>query len=921
MIPLKLQIRNFISYGPKSQTIDFEPYNLICLVGKNGHGKSALLDALTWAIWGQARKVGSSSKADEGLLRLGETNMMVCLDFTCNKITYRIRREFSLIGRKPYSLLEFGILDQSIPGDAVGQLRPLTDKTIRATQDKIDTLIGLNYESFINSAFLRQGQSNEFSKKTPKERKDILASILGLDKFEKLKKISQDKNKEALQKKEYSYRTKEQLIKSLEQKSTILFQLNQVCESLDIISENYLLLKTTLQTIRKELSEIGLKKNQIGQLNFEITQLDTAIIDLTSQVLENFKQRQETFRKKKELSDVKDVDQKYNLLVQKRKELQALSNEKFLLKEFLLNKKEEERICIEQITDTFSKRTEKNKLLDQEYQTNLKNIEQRVKEHEEVQNKFQQEHLQLKNIIDNQVRQEQNLLTSIRNYLSTNNTFIGIEAFEKQLNKRKDHYHKYSAQIKVIEHELINLLNKQKLIITDNDPSCPLCKQSITEDHKSTLIHDSQKILTTLNHKIKRFKNLAIALHKIIKEQELTINLTKKKIEEQNILTIQLYEQKKQFGKIAQNIDDRKAKILLCCNDSKNHQNNINHVREENVTIVKELQDTLDNYPNLNAIKLAVQQASIQLKEIDIKLQEEPQIDNQILALEELKQKHIAVLNALALQEQRKANIKQFCSQATKLKQIKKEKVNELSQLVPLINHEFKFLQEENMINQNLQKILIEKETYVLKKGSLEQQLSVIKQKEAELIDQKKLITELEQSSEDYKAISLALGKDGIQALLIEDAIPEIEHEANALLTRLTDNQSHLTIESVRDLKTGGTKETLDIKISDPVGVRAYELFSGGEAFRIDFALRIAISKLLARRAGTSLETLIIDEGFGSQDEEGLSSIMEVIYKIQNDFEKVIIVSHLTSMKEQFPINFLVHKGPQGSQIKVIDQG
>jgi exonuclease SbcC len=52
MIPLKLQIKNFLSFGPDIQTIDFTPYPLICLSGKNGHGKSALLDALTWALWG-----------------------------------------------------------------------------------------------------------------------------------------------------------------------------------------------------------------------------------------------------------------------------------------------------------------------------------------------------------------------------------------------------------------------------------------------------------------------------------------------------------------------------------------------------------------------------------------------------------------------------------------------------------------------------------------------------------------------------------------------------------------------------------------------------------------------------------------------------------------------------------------------------
>ena len=109
--------------------------------------------------------------------------------------------------------------------------------------------------------------------------------------------------------------------------------------------------------------------------------------------------------------------------------------------------------------------------------------------------------------------------------------------------------------------------------------------------------------------------------------------------------------------------------------------------------------------------------------------------------------------------------------------------------------------------------------------------------------------------------------------------------------------------------------------MSDPSGIRPYELFSGGEAFRIDFALRIAISKLLARRAGTALQTLIIDEGFGSQDEEGLSCIMDAIYTIQDDFEKVIVVSHLPSMRDQFPVHFVVEKGATGSHITIVEQG
>lgn len=196
MIPQKLQIKNFLSYGPNLQTIDFTNYSLICLSGKNGHGKSALLDAMTWAVWGQARKIGGATKADQGLLRLGQTQMLVVFDFLFGGKTYRIRREYMETYGKPITVLEFGMIDPN-----TDTFIPLTDKTIRTTQEKIENVLRLDFDSFSNSAFLRQGSSNEFSKKSPKDRKQILATILGLDQYEVIRKLALEKTKDAQSKK------------------------------------------------------------------------------------------------------------------------------------------------------------------------------------------------------------------------------------------------------------------------------------------------------------------------------------------------------------------------------------------------------------------------------------------------------------------------------------------------------------------------------------------------------------------------------------------------------------------------------------------------------------------------------------------------------------------------------------------------
>ena len=133
-----------------------------------------------------------------------------------------------------------------------------------------------------------------------------------------------------------------------------------------------------------------------------------------------------------------------------------------------------------------------------------------------------------------------------------------------------------------------------------------------------------------------------------------------------------------------------------------------------------------------------------------------------------------------------------------------------------------------------------------------------------------------------FDELRVAFGRNGVPAMIIETAVPELEAEANDLLARLTDGRMSLRIATQRERLSGGLVETLELEIADELGTRAYELYSGGEAFRINFAIRIALSKLLARRAGAQLRALFIDEGFGSQDEDGRDKLVDAINKIKS---------------------------------------
>ena len=197
--------------------------------------------------------------------------------------------------------------------------------------------------------------------------------------------------------------------------------------------------------------------------------------------------------------------------------------------------------------------------------------------------------------------------------------------------------------------------------------------------------------------------------------------------------------------------------------------------------------------------------------------------------------------------------------------------------------------------------------------GGIKGKMEYYARRETEKSEKEKQLNTAAKEAAIYHELAEAFGKKGIQALLIETALPEIENEANKLLAKMTDNRMHVKIETQKETQKGDVTETLEIKISDELGTRNYEMYSGGEAFRINFAIRIALSRLLARRAGAPLPTLIIDEGFGTQDIAGIEKLKEAINSIQDDFEKILVITHVEELRDAFPARIDVVKTADGS--------
>ncbi|NQV00151.1 MAG: SMC family ATPase, partial [Parcubacteria group bacterium] len=210
MLPVKLQLHNFMSYGEEVEPLDFRGVDLACISGNNGVGKSTLLEAITWVLWGKSR-----AKSDDDLIRLGIEEMWVDFEFELEGTNYRVVRKRTKKKKKKGGYATSGSFDFMIANqgeeNSEDNWRSVSEHSKAETQDKIIEILRMDYDTFINSAFLRQGHADEFTIKKPTERKAILADILGLSYYDKL----QEKAKELRRSRDVEKESSEQLVENL----------------------------------------------------------------------------------------------------------------------------------------------------------------------------------------------------------------------------------------------------------------------------------------------------------------------------------------------------------------------------------------------------------------------------------------------------------------------------------------------------------------------------------------------------------------------------------------------------------------------------------------------------------------------------------------------------------------------------------
>jgi len=860
LIPVKLALKNFLSYGEDVPALDFTQFHIACLSGNNGQGKSALLDALTWAVWGEGRKASQEKKADSSLLRIGQKDMQVEFVFDLEGDRYRIIRNYSIAQKSSRSGLEFQVFNQED-----SEYISLTCPTTRETQEKITKTLRIDYKTFINSAFILQGRIDEFSRKSARERKEILSEILGLSRYDELANLAKSHLREI-----------NNIIAIKESRLEYIYQetanLDFYKEKIEELSESY---KEISRKIKTEETKVGKLKEEINILKHKSEQcieLEGRIEQYRQEIVRG--QKQIELRKKEIIDCEKIISQKEKVLndFSNYQKFNAENNE-FSRKLQRIRKIEEDKIL--------TGRKIENERADLEVE-----VRNKKDRHKDLKMKAEQEIKNRNKVLELEKKMEEiKLLEEQREEIRQKGSELNVE-----INSIK-------GQTERLEKD--NKDNQEKLRLLRENPEgeCPLCETKLNAERK-------RKIEDNIN------KEISLNLKQIEKSRKETEESSKQKdklagkwretnqrLKDKNIWQHKLskahfeYEESKQAAKLMVGLQEEIKKLEKTIQEK-------DYAPEEQKRL-KEFEGQIKNigydearHRQLNRMIEELTNASLEKAKLE---EAEKKIGFLRDELSELQENY----------QQKELDLKDLAK--------KKEKVK--AELKELPSLKEKLVQEEQVLNsdQTLKdKILEERGGY---QSKFDQCLKLGEEK-------KEISKELEKSRKEqniYEKLIVAFGKNGIQALIIENVLPEIEEEANDLLAKLTNNSTQISIESLRDLKSGGMKEALDIKISDELGIRDYELYSGGEAFRIDFSLRIALSKLLTRRAGTKLRTLVMDEGFGTQDEEGIDNLVQAIQSISGDFDKILVITHLESLKDAFPVRIEVTKLPEiGSRFEMI---
>ncbi|MFH0703010.1 MAG: AAA family ATPase [bacterium] len=775
---ISLKLENFRQH--KNTSINFTN-GITVITGMNGSGKSTVLEAISWAIYGTeaARGNKDSIKFNKAEPR---SKVVIELVFALDSETYKVKREFSKA--------EVYLNDNPAP--------------IAITQDEVSKYLreklGMDRTEFFNTYFTGQKELDFLSNKGPTDRRKFISKVLNYEKV----KIAQDKVRID---KNNTDREIAGIKQGLEDFEKIELEKKQTQEELATVSKNLKEKQSELEKYTLELGKLHPVWSKIQAAGKDFNKYNTELNFIVDKINE--------FEK-----NIKDFNNQNAELEIKTKRLEEL--EKYLDE---YKKTEAEIIQQEEL--------QKYEFKKQKSLTNLENIEQEI-------NKY-----------------EKKITEIFSSAESKKDIPAKIQILKQEINKLKELIQQERTDWTSKKQEILTLkkqkqieiekVRKQCLIIGQKGENgvCPTCERPLKGEFDK-VINNFNENINNLNQEILNLANQETELSKepeILKEKFTALQEKEKEFEKLN----------KEQGKL-----------------------------EEEIKIYENLKTDIAKKKELKS-------------KINEELEKIPQGFNS-KRLEKLKEDFPALKKfyeeALGLKVQilNKKNIEKSLEEALYKKQEAQNRKIELESILKQLNYsedEYKKVQEQVL---SVEKSCNESKLEVAKtQGKLNQVNAVLnKILEAE----KNYLNKLELIKTKQAELNHLAELDRFYGYFLEklnnQARPELSEIASEFLSELTDGRY-----SVLELN-----EKYEICLREDHQSEIKSVISGGEEDIANLCVRLAISKMIAQRSGRTLSLLILDEVFGSLDETRRTNVVELLNNLMNDFEQIILITHIDDIKE-----------------------
>ena len=908
MIPEILRLRNFLSH--RETELDLRGVHLASLVGDNGAGKSALLDAMTWAVWGRSR---APHGRDDQLIYHGESMVEVEFQFRmpyqqAGDYRYRILRRREQRGRRTVkSILDFQV-------EAPEGWQSLTADTIRQTQQKIIETLKLDYETFINSAYLRQGHADEFTVQSPAQRKQVLSAILGLD----IWAVYQERVR--TRQSRMQGRLKE-LDRRLQEMAAELKRRPEFERLLETTEAQAAAAEAQLQLAQLEMDGLHRVREQVAGLERDLEELtrqyeeNEAALRRAQEEVERY--RADLGRLEALLGRAETVEARYHAyeaaVAEERAYAQKLEQAMTLQRERAAREAEVVRA---------------REALQEQVRTRERETERLRREIEGARVALEQDRATLQSQIgllkerlpDSQARQAlQELEDQVR---ALDETTRRLERTQAELRQVELSMHGLSERNRQLR-ERREALAERIEALGAAEAECPLCGQSLSPEHRAEVLGEVEAERSALESEIrsniqrweelKGQKRALEAQIKALKEQlearperQRQLARLRQRLEEGEQAQGRIAELEGQVEEIAHRLEreayatEARAALAGVLSDLQALQQRLvsGAYAQEARTALAALADREAALGYDRTVHDTLRARVEELREAESEYRE-------------LERAQLSVANEKELLRSRQDQLVMLQERADGFHKRIQEVRARLADLRPR-------LAQEPAVRQALEDARQRAVALRQQVGAARQNLAALDALEERHKRMQEEYQTLAQEVAVLNELREAFGVNGIPAMLIEHMLPELEREANRVLQKLTAGRLHVRFDTQRETKSGTVQETLDIIISDEKGTRPYEAFSGGEKFRVNFAIRVALSYLLAQRAGVRLRSLFVDEGFGSLDADGRQRLVEAIKAVQNDFDLILVITHIDELRDVFPTQIRVVKTESGSQVEVI---